>query len=88
MKMTKISGATLAAAAAALMLSGAASVPASAGEEAKVQCYGVNACKGHGACKTAKNDCKGMNACKGQGFVSVTKANCDAIGGSTEAPKS
>ncbi len=83
MKLTKTSGVTIAAAAAALVIGGAVAVPSSAQAQEKVQCFGVNACKGQGACKTASNDCKGKNACKGQGFVSLTKAECEAKGGKT-----
>ena len=60
-----ISGAALAAAALTLAVAGAATVtPASAA--GKVMCYGVNACKGQGACKSANNACKGQAACKGR----------------------
>jgi uncharacterized membrane protein len=37
----------------------------------KVKCYGVNECKGHGACGGAGHACAGQNACKGQGFIEV-----------------
>jgi hypothetical protein len=73
---TKVSGAALAAAA-ALMFGSAAVTPARA-EEAKVQCDGVNACKGQSACMTATSGCAGQNACKGQGWLEMTKAECDA----------
>ncbi len=36
-----------------------------------VACYGVNACKGQGACGGKNNSCAGKNACKGQGFINV-----------------
>lgn len=84
MKLSAKSGATIAAAAAALVISGAAMGPmAIAGDkaEAKVACYGVNSCKGTGACKTAKNACKGQNSCKGTGFELKTKAECAAAKG-------
>ena len=45
------------------------------------RCYGVNSCKGEGACATAKNDCKGHNQCKGQGVVLKTPTECKALGG-------
>ncbi len=65
------------------------SAPAfAAHHEAKnVHCYGVNACKGTSACKTAKSDCKGMNECKGQGFTEMTAEKCVAAGGSLTEPK-
>lgn len=84
MKLTKTSGVTIAAAAAGLLLGGATLAPTSVEAAEKVACYGVNSCKGTGACKTAHNECKGKNACKGKGFVSLTKADCTAKGGKTK----
>jgi uncharacterized membrane protein len=52
----------------------------------KVKCYGVNACKGHGACAGAGNACAGKNACKGQGFVETSKDDCAKQGGKLTAP--
>jgi hypothetical protein len=81
MKINSKSGATIAAAAAALLVSGVTLIgPATAAGE-KGHCMGVNACKGHSDCKTAKNDCKGMNACKGQGYVEMTEDECSQKGG-------
>jgi len=77
MSATKASGAAIATAA-ALLFSNLAISTASAAEEAKVHCNGVNACKGQTACKTAKNECKGQNACKGQGWTEMTQKECDA----------
>jgi hypothetical protein len=74
--VTKASG-TAIATAAALLFGSLAVGTASAAEEAKIHCNGVNACKGQSACKTAKNECKGMNSCKGQGFVEMTQTECD-----------
>jgi hypothetical protein len=70
------SGAALATVAAVLF----AALPVStlSAAEAKVQCEGVNACKGQSACKTATNECKGQNACKGQGFAELTQKECTA----------
>lgn len=79
MKIEAKSGATLAAAAASLLLAGAVTAPAAfAAEDGKGHCVGGNACKGQSACMTAKNACSGMNACKGQGFTETTKADCEA----------
>jgi hypothetical protein len=47
-----------------------------AGDEAKVHCSGVNACKGQSACKSANNACKGQNSCKGKGFLEMTAKEC------------
>jgi hypothetical protein len=63
--------------AAALLFSTVAINTASA-EDAKVQCTGVNGCKGQSACKTANNACKGQNSCKGMGFLELTQKDCDA----------
>ena len=49
----------------------------------KVQCFGVNSCKGTGGCKTATNECKGQNSCKGKGFVMLSESDCTAKGGTT-----
>ncbi len=75
MKLTHRSGTTIAAAAAALMLAGAAMAPVAQAEEAMGHCIGANSCKGQGACKSASNACKGQNACKGKGFVTLTKSD-------------
>lgn len=76
-------GAALAVAALSL-----AAVPATSaladGASASVQCFGVNACKGQGSCKSASNACKGQNACKGKGFImEPTAQDCSNAGGST-----
>ncbi len=77
----KISGASLAAAAALLLVSGCASYDKSA-QSAEVHCAGINACKGQSACKTANNSCKGQNACKGQGWLPTASADeCTGKGG-------
>ena len=81
MKLANRSGATIAAAAAALFLAGAAVAPAAHADDAKGHCVGANACKGQGACKSASNACKGQNACKGKGFLAMTKADCAKIEG-------
>lgn len=73
---TKVSGAAIATAA-ALLFSTVAVTTASA-DEAKVQCMGVNSCKGQSACKSGDHSCKGMNSCKGQGFLELTQKECDA----------
>ncbi len=86
-KTTISSGLSLAIAAAALF---AGAPIAHAGTTAKAQmghCMGANACKGHGACKSAANSCKGQNACKGQGFTEATAKDCKVAGGKFELPK-
>jgi hypothetical protein len=77
MRLKNHSGVALATAAAMLFGSAVVST-AIAGEADKVECMGVNGCKGHSDCKTASNNCKGMNSCKGQGFLDMTKKECEA----------
>ena len=82
MKLSARTGTTLAAAAALLVLNATAPVTsAGAAEDSKVKCYGVNACKGKSACKTAGNSCSGQNACKGKGYLLMEKDDCLSKGG-------
>lgn len=64
------------------------SMPASADHAVKhgdkVKCYGVNKCKGKGACATAGSKCKGMNKCKGQGVKMMSAKRCAKKGGTTD----
>jgi hypothetical protein len=73
-------GAIIAAMAAGLLSVGAPLV-ASAADDAKVHCQGVNACKGKSACSTATNGCSGQNGCKGKGWVEMSEKDCKAKGG-------
>lgn len=82
--MRVVSGAALAVAAAGLFLSGTASVVAADTKEAKVQCAGVNSCKGKSECATATSACHGQNACKGQGWLKMTEKQCLEKGGKVE----
>lgn len=78
-------GATLAAAAALTFITAPISTAfADDAAASQVQCFGVNACKGQGACKTAKNSCKGQNSCKGTGMMMMSADDCKAKGGTTE----
>ena len=77
----KVTGASLAAAAAMLLVAGCATSDKPM-QSAEVHCAGINACKGHSACKTANSSCKGLNACKGQGWLpTASAADCTAAGG-------
>jgi uncharacterized membrane protein len=73
----------LASAVAGLLAMNAFGAPstAKAGEEGKVHCYGVNTCKGTGACGGKGHSCAGQNACKGQGFLELEKDACLKQGG-------
>jgi len=52
------------------------------GKSAWVSCMGINACKGHGACRTVENACKGRNACKGKGRTMLSNTrSCKEAGG-------
>jgi hypothetical protein len=75
-KMTKARGVRVATAAA--LLFGTLATTTASADEAKIQCFGVNACKGQSSCKSAKNSCQGLNACKGKGFVEMTRSECAA----------
>ena len=85
MKLSAKSGTAIAAAAAALIMSGATLSTINAAEN-KVKCFGANSCKGQSACKTASSSCKGLNSCKGQGFLLMTTEECSKVGGSLEDP--
>lgn len=84
MTRRKFSGIAIATAAAGLFAFAAVPGTASAGEDGKVHCTGVNACKGKSACKTASNACKGMNSCKGKGFLVMSEKECKEKGGKPE----
>lgn len=71
----RIMGLAIAATAAALFTAGF-TAPATAAGDVKVKCYGTNACKGKGECKTAANQCRGKNSCKGKGFEEMTETAC------------
>jgi len=87
MKLSKNSGAVLAATAAAMILGGLVSAPGAKAADAKNgHCIGVNACKGNSSCKSGSSSCKGQNACKGQGFVELSADQCKQVGGKFEAP--
>jgi uncharacterized membrane protein len=53
-------------------------------KEAKVHCYGVNECKGKGACGTADHTCAGQNACKGKGWIALSDKECQERGGTVK----
>lgn len=86
---SRLTGITLASAAAALLLAGCSSygggsaeaTKASSAKMADVKCSGINSCKGSSACATATSSCKGQNSCKGKGWVKASKADCAAKGG-------
>lgn len=82
--------ATLASAAAALVLSSAAAFAADApagstgralNSDDIVHCYGIHDCKGNADCATTENACKGQNACKGHGFKAMKAGECLTKGG-------
>ena len=80
-------GMLIASAAATLILAGG--VTARADEKTggdKVECSGVNACKGQASCATAEHSCAGKNACKGQGWVELSAADCAKKGGKVATP--
>ena len=78
----------LAAAVAGLLAVGSLAVPAQAaeGEGELVRCYGVNKCKGTGACGGKGHSCAGENSCKGQGYLKLDKDTCLKIQGGRLTP--
>jgi len=86
MNVKKLAGIALATAAAGLFAT--ATVPAFAAKhEGKVNCMGVNGCKGKGDCATATNACKGQNGCKGKGMMEMSAKDCKAKKGTYEMKK-
>ena len=84
----KVTGFSMATAAATLLLAGcstggdsASMAKASGAKMADVKCSGINSCKGTSACATATSSCKGQNSCKGKGWIKTSKSNCSAKGG-------
>ena len=76
----KTRGMLLASAAATLFVAGGAGLATAAhheADEAKIECQGVNSCKGQSACKTAESECAGQNSCKGKGFLKLTREECE-----------
>ena len=72
---------SLASAAAALFIAGAAGhafADHHDKSEAKIKCEGVNECKGKGGCSSANNSCAGQNSCKGKSFQMMTAEECAA----------
>ena len=82
MKASKTTSIALAVAAASMF---AFAPVASQASDAKVQCYGVNNCKGQNDCKSLFSSCKGQSACKGKGFKEVSLKECRDMGGKLES---
>ena len=81
-------GALIASAIAGLLVAAGTATVSSAGEPEKVSCYGVNKCKGTGACGGKGHSCAGENKCKGQGFLKMDRDTCLKIeGGRLKAVK-
>ncbi len=85
--VSKVTGFTLASAAATLLLAGCsasgdgAKSTSMSKKMADVKCGGINSCKGTSACATATSACKGQNSCKGQGWVKASASDCSEKGG-------
>ncbi|MEN8184051.1 MAG: hypothetical protein ABFS46_16105 [Myxococcota bacterium] len=77
----------LASAAAGLLTLGAGASLVAAEEAEKVNCYGVNKCKGTGACGGKGHSCAGENACKGQGYLKIDAETCLKIQGGRLTPE-
>lgn len=57
------------------------------GSKEMVKCYGINKCKGTGACGGPGYSCAGNNACKGQGWLHLDKDTCLKIQGGRLTPE-
>ncbi|MFQ5351820.1 MAG: hypothetical protein ACE5D3_01965 [Candidatus Binatia bacterium] len=83
----KKGGLLLASAAAGLLMMAATAGPAQANDSGeKVRCYGVNKCKGAGACGGKGHSCAGQNSCKGAGYLKIDKETCLKIQGGRLTP--
>jgi len=50
-------------------------------EEGNVHCYGINKCKGTGACGGKAHSCAGQNECNGQAWLETSEDLCLKING-------
>jgi uncharacterized membrane protein len=80
-------GLLLASAVAGLMVAGGVAGIAAAEEKEEVRCYGINKCKGTGACGGQGHSCAGENACKGQGYLKMDEDTCLKIQGGRLTPE-
>lgn len=80
--LNAVLGGILAASTATLVLSSSAQAQT---QPSKVPCYGVNSCKGTGACGGKSHSCAGQNSCKGKGWIKMDKKECTDKGGSLKA---
>lgn len=60
--------------------------PAAQAEGEKVPCYGINKCKGAGACGGKGHSCAGKNECAGQGYLKLEQDTCLKIEGGSLTP--
>lgn len=60
---------------------------AQAAEGDKVPCYGINKCKGTGACGGKGHSCAGKNECAGQGYLEIDRETCLKIQGGRLTPE-
>jgi uncharacterized membrane protein len=79
-------GVLIASAVAGLLVAAGMAGTASAEDAKKVHCYGVNKCKGTGACGGKGHSCAGENGCKGQGFLDIDEETCLKIQGGRLKP--
>lgn len=80
MRTNASAGALIAAMAAGFFTAGTTATTQAADGD-KVQCHGINACKGKSACHAKDHACAGRNACKGKGWLPSTEKECKAKGG-------
>lgn len=69
-----------------MVVTGATMMNAPVVHAAADACYGVNQCKGTGACGGKGHGCAGKNACKGEGWVHMDNDECLAMEGGSLTP--
>jgi hypothetical protein len=61
------------------------SVPQAKGAAPKVQCHGINTCKGTTECGVdGAHTCHYQNACKGKGWLTMTEKECKSKKGTSK----
>jgi uncharacterized membrane protein len=86
-KGVNLGGMLLASAVTGLLTLAAPTGTATAADAEEVHCYGVNKCKGTGACGGKGHSCAGENSCKGKGFLSMDEETCLKIEGGRLTPE-
>jgi uncharacterized membrane protein len=76
----------MAASTATLLMTPQVAAQSKAKDSEKVNCYGVNKCKGTGDCGGKTHSCAGQNKCQGKGWLKLDKDTCLKIQGGSLKP--